>query len=308
MRTPRVKIRSLGRRACVLLALIATVALVKSSPAGAQAPSPGAPDFESEWRWLQSEFPEARAYVPREKAVLPVQDLLAWAGAATTLSIFDWDCRRIRVRSADGAFKGNTNIREQIAADGQTKSVSYSEAVFGATVEVVEAGIVSYEKVKGRWVETGGQGYSNGGYTSLFLSRVSRDAAWYSGAIVGLSMECHQKTNEVTSCTEAGTRTCSWCSEWGFHKENRSGQRLMGWHQSVREITVAAPKEADCSRACPSTAMPEKVRRAQSLLKGHTFFLDMEAEIEHPLIFRTHEACTRYRRIHHIPASDSNPW
>jgi len=292
----------------VLVAVVATVALVKSSPAEAQAPGQGAPDFESEWRWLQSEFPEARAYVPREKAAVPIQDLMAWAGTATTLSIFDWGCRRIRVRSEDGAFKGNTNVQEQIAADGQTKTVSYEQAVFGATVEVVDAGTVSYEKIRGRWLETGSQGYSNGGFTSLLLSRVSRDAAWYNGAIVALSMECHQRTNEVSACPEAGTRTCSWCSEWGFHKENRSSGWLMGWHQSVREITVAAAKEADCSRACPSTAVPEKVRRAESLLKGHTFFLDEEAAIEHPLIFRTHEACTRYRRVHHVPASDSNPW
>jgi hypothetical protein len=81
-----------------------------------------------------------------------------------------------------------------------------------------------------------------------------------------------------------------------------------GWgeqHDTSTQVRQG-DKQADCARACPSHPIPEEIRQLKERLVHEQFVT--EGGEEHPFLFRSREACERYRTQRPIPKDALVPW
>jgi hypothetical protein len=258
-------------------------------------------EFRTEWAWIKTQFPEAEGFLPAERPGL-LSALLRWAKVGRPTKVFDLACRAFTVRRMGDELGGR--IFPQVEIHGSRKTVTAPEVTFGNTVVVTCGSTEEYDQQSdGTWKLISSQGYGCAKNASFQLSRVSADAAWYSGAEVHLYLQCVEKVEERAPCNDGGARTCIRCGRWAIQASSslpmlgiRVGQR------PARSIVLDTP--ADCRQPC--SVDDDLARRAARVIHDHAFFI--EGLSEHPFLFRTRAACAEYRRRNVVPKSELEPW
>lgn len=269
------------------------------------APSAASPlsslEFRTEWAWVKTQFPEAERFLPAERPGL-LSALLGWANAGRPIKVFDLACREFTVRRIGDELGGR--IFPQVKIHGSKKTVTAPEVTFGNRVVVTCGSTEEYDRQSdGTWKLISSQGYGCANNASFQLSRVSADAAWYSGAEVKLSLQCVEKVEERAPCNDGGARTCIRCGRWAIQASSSSP--MLGIRVGQRPArSIALDTPADCQQPC--VVDDDVVRRAARVITGHTFFV--EGLSEHPFLFRTRAACAEYRRRNVVSKSELEPW
>jgi len=261
-------------------------------------------DFAAEWTWIQTRFADATEYRPVKDEDIPLEPLLSWARPEGTTTIYDRACRPIPVERKGEQLCGLIN--RQTSTHGNFKDVHADELLLDQRIVQTAGSEEIYRRTKnGRWKleSTGGIGEAHS--VGLLLSNVTLDAAWYNGQVVQLHIACAKRIEEEVPCIGGGSRKCVRCLEWGIHPSSMEQGYAMGRY--VPQTIGQATDPVDCSAPCPSAEqLPDDARRAQAALKGHEFVT--EGPEEHPYLFRTRDACRRYRRAHPIPDGDLRTW
>jgi len=265
------------------------------------APPLSSAEFSTEWAWVNTQFPESKGFLPAQQPGL-LSALLGWAKAGRPTTVFDLACRAFTVRRMGDELGGR--IFPQVEIHGSRKTVTAPEVTFGNTVVVTCGSTEEYERQSdGTWKLVSSQGYGCAKNAALQLSRVSADAAWYSGAEVKLYLQCVEKVEERAPCNDGGARTCIRCGRWALQASSSSP--MLGIRVGQRPArSIALDTPADCQQPCSVDDVV--MRRAARVVHDHVFFV--EELSEHPFLFRTRAACAEYRRRNVVPKSELEPW
>jgi hypothetical protein len=254
----------------------------------------------SDWSWLTQEFPEVAEVRPLDGSSL--QDaLLAWAPFGRQITVYDPACRPLVLTREDDLLSGT--IHDHAEVRGNTKWRTYDTIQFDERILICSS-IETYERTKhGGWVKHSETG-SCGDGVGQALSEVTRDAVWYSGVGVELSVACVESVVDDQACAGGARRQCERCDAWGILLESR--EQGVGFSRQTKVVRTRST-EVDCRVPCPTAAPPQRVTRAGAIVAGREFLAILSVEAQ-PYLFRTRAACRRFTKQHPRPADDRMPW
>ncbi len=251
-------------------------------------------DTAKQWKEAREEVEELKNYRPLFLKPTPLDELLAWVPKEKKAKLFDEKCRPVKVERNEDVLTGPVEVKTKISKG--VKRVNFKTGHFGLSVSYTGPYSTSYKKDKqGQWVS-----YSSGGMGSLetrtgALNRVTKNAAFYGGAVVSLKAVCRSYHSKSVNCAGGGKRTCRICRSIQIQAKSRSQGIGFGYVGAAAKGVSFELKEFDCSKPCPVDVLGKKIAQLNSFLKGKKF-VTLDSDIENPpILFRTRKACRRHR-------------
>lgn len=254
-------------------------------------------DTGKQWKEAREEVEELKSYRPLFLKPTPVDELLAWVPKGKTVKLFDEKCRPVQVERNNGVLTGLVDVKTTISKG--VKSVHFKTGHFGLSVSYTGPSSTTYTRnKKGQWVRN-----SSGGRGSLetrvgALNRVTKNAAFYGGAVVVLKAVCRSYDSKCAICEGGGKRSCRTCRSIQIQAKSRSHGIGFGYAKTPSKSVTPCLKKADCSQPCPVDVLGKKIAKLNAFLKGKQF-VTVDSDIENPpALFRTRKACRRHRAKH----------
>jgi len=264
---------------------------------GGSTPQQATVDTAKQWKEAREEVEELKRYRPLFLKPTPLDELLAWVPEGKKVQLFDEKCHPVKLERNEGVLTGPVDVKTKISKG--VKSVHFKTGHFGLNVAYTGPSSTSYiRNKKGQWIRN-----SSGGIGSLesragALNRVTKNAAYYGGAVVSLKAVCRSYQEKCAICAGGSKRTCRTCRSIQIQAKSRSHGIGFGYVKAPVKRASPCLKEVDCSKPCPEDVLSKKIAQLNSFLKGKEF-VTLNSDIENPpILFRTRKACRRHRARH----------
>lgn len=269
-----------------------------------QAPvaQPATADPATTWKAACAELKEFNEYRPLFTEPTPLDELLAWVAEGKHIQLFDEKCRPIRVERNEDELTGKIDVKTTVSRG--VKRVRWRTAHFAMDVNYTGPNDAEYEKnVQGNWEEVGGGGMGSLETRSGALNRVTKDAAFYGGAMVSLTVECRTYQEISGTCANGDKRTCRTCVSLRVRAHSRSsgigfgyaGASVAASAGSSGEQKPSADAPLDCSKPCPPDTLSDSMHRLNAFLKGKELVTLSSLVDDMPILFRSRRACQLHR-------------